>query len=515
VKNWTIGKRVIANSSALSALLLLIGATAYFNLATIRTQAVSIRDDNVAGLVSSSVVDTSMKESFICTVLAGQAATAGERDNLIHRQEELSKVTEGALAQYEASIFQPEDRLLFEAVKNLRSRHSEARARYYEALRRGDAAGAKSILDSTLLPAYAEFTKAAEDLLAYNSRQGTIQAGSIVDKARMVGMVILATAAAALVLAAVLSISIVRGIGSVLRGISDTLGQSADQVASASGQVSTASQTLASGASEQAASLEETSASLEEISGMTKRNSESTVRANELTRAARATADRGAADMDSMARAMQEIKSSSDDVAKIIKTIDEIAFQTNILALNAAVEAARAGEAGAGFAVVADEVRGLAQRAASAAKETASKIQGAIAKTDLGVGISGDVQKSLREIVEQVRTVDELVSEVANASNEQRQGIEQVSSAVQQMDQVTQGNAANAEETASASEELSAQAECMKETVEQLLQLVGRRAKGAPERAAPAPVAALQHPPRAAARSRRPSAEPALSGTTH
>jgi methyl-accepting chemotaxis protein len=245
------------------------------------------------------------------------------------------------------------------------------------------------------------------------------------------------------------------------------------EVASAAGQVSTASQTLAGGANEQAASIEETSASLEEMSSMIKRNAENAQKANDLAKDARSSADRGVGDMQTMSAAMGAIKTSSDDIAKIIKAIDEIAFQTNILALNAAVEAARAGEAGMGFAVVAEEVRNLAQRSAQAAKETAAKIEDAINKTAQGVGISTKVGQVLNEIVTKAREVDELVTEVANASREQTQGITQISTAVGQMDKVTQTNAASAEESAAAAEELNAQAESMKSSVSELLRLVG------------------------------------------
>ena len=205
---------------------------------------------------------------------------------------------------------------------------------------------------------------------------------------------------------------------------------------------------------------------------MIKRNSENAEKANHLARSARTAADRGAADMQAMTTAMEAIQASSADIAKIIKTIDEIAFQTNILALNAAVEAARAGEAGMGFAVVADEVRNLAQRSAQAAKETATKIEGAIAKTGQGVQICGTVSQGLQEIVGQVRQVDELVAEVTAASKEQSQGIAQVNAAVGQMDKVTQSNAATAEESASAAEELNAQAETLKESVNRLVEVV-------------------------------------------
>ena len=289
------------------------------------------------------------------------------------------------------------------------------------------------------------------------------------------------------VLGIVIAIIITRGLSKMLRRLALSLDEGSDQVANAAGQVSSSSQSLAEGSSEQAASSEETSASLEEMSSMTKRNSENAQKANDLAKQARQAADKGVGDMQAMSTAMEAIKVSSDDIAKIIKTIDEIAFQTNILALNAAVEAARAGEAGMGFAVVADEVRNLAQRSAQAAKETAAKIEGAIGKTGQGVEISSKVAQTLNEIVTKARQVDELVAEVASASREQTQGIAQINTAVGQMDKVTQGNAANAEESAAAAEELNAQAETMKQSVAELLRLVGGNGQNTVTRKTAAP----------------------------
>ena len=284
----------------------------------------------------------------------------------------------------------------------------------------------------------------------------------------------------ALVVGILLALFLTRSITKPIKTVAETLAAGAEQTASAAGQVSSASQSLAEGASEQAASLEETGASLEEMSSMTKRNAETANKVKELGNQARVAGDAGVRDMTEMTSAMSAIKASSDDIAKIIKTIDEIAFQTNILALNAAVEAARAGEAGMGFAVVADEVRSLAQRCAQAAKETATKIEDSVQKSAHGVQISGKVAKSLEEIVTKARQVDELAGEVATASQEQSQGIAQVNTAVTQMDKVTQSNAANAEESASAAEELNAQADALKEAVSELLQLVdGRQANQA------------------------------------
>ena len=279
-----------------------------------------------------------------------------------------------------------------------------------------------------------------------------------------------------LIIAIVLGIAaawiITRSIVQVLTCTASSLSEGSDQVASASGQISSSSQSLAEGASEQAASLEETSASLEEIASMTKRNAENALSAKDLSSETRKAAETGSANMQEMNHAMADIQSASSNIAKIIKTIDEIAFQTNILALNAAVEAARAGEAGAGFAVVADEVRNLAQRSANAAKETAEKIEDSIAKSANGVAISGKVTESLTQIVTKARQVDELVAEIATASREQSQGIDQVNTAVTQMDKVTQTNAASAEESASASEELTAQAATLRELVADLQNLV-------------------------------------------
>jgi methyl-accepting chemotaxis protein len=258
-----------------------------------------------------------------------------------------------------------------------------------------------------------------------------------------------------------------------LKKVATVLSGSADQLSATSSQVHSSSQSLAEGASEQAASLEETSASLEEMTSMLKKTEEAARQAKTLSNETSTAAASGSADMSEMKTAMGQIQASSADVAQIVKDIDEIAFQTNILALNAAVEAARAGEAGMGFAVVADEVRNLALRSAKSAKETASKIEESISRSERGVTISNKVAESFALIAERTVEVDRYVSEIASASQEQSQGVNQVNIAISQMNEVTQSNAANSEESASASDDLNAQSQAIKDSVKSLQQLVG------------------------------------------
>jgi methyl-accepting chemotaxis protein len=291
----------------------------------------------------------------------------------------------------------------------------------------------------------------------------------------------------------VLTLFVVRSVPKPFAAVASRLAEAASANLDSANHIRSAATASAEDASAQAASLEETSASLEEMASRTKTNAENATRARQSARQTRQAAEAGSSDMTELSQAMDGIKAASDNISKIIKTIDEIAFQTNILALNAAVEAARAGEAGMGFAVVADEVRNLAQRSALAARETAERIEDSISRSRRGVELNSKVALALSEIVDRSRDLDSLIDGIATATSEQSEGLQQLTIAVSQIDQITQRNAASAEEGAAAAGELRSQADTLQGVVANLQSLVGGLATTRPGNAtspvAPAPSA--------------------------
>jgi methyl-accepting chemotaxis protein len=324
-------------------------------------------------------------------------------------------------------------------------------------------------------------------------------AGALQEKAgalrQRTGYILLGLLAFGLLAGLLAAWGMTRNISLPLNRAIEGLNAGADGVAGASGQISRSSQEMASGASEQAASLEETSASLEELASMTRQNADHAGQADALSRQAGQVIEGATQSMGQLTEHMHQIGGASEQIRKIIKTIDEIAFQTNLLALNAAVEAARAGEAGAGFAVVADEVRNLAMRASEAAKNTAGLIEDAVSKIKQGNTLVEGTNQAFQEIVRTTSQVAALVAEIAAASSEQAQGIDQVNKAVAEMDRVVQQNAANAEESAASSAELLGQADHLRQMVLSLLELVkgaGRQIQSAGGH--PEPTALLPQP---------------------
>ncbi|AOS45100.1 Methyl-accepting chemotaxis protein IV [Lacunisphaera limnophila] len=376
-------------------------------------------------------------------------------------------------------------------VQSALTRYDASVGRLQEALKASDFERAMQILDGDVARDYTAVETALTALnnhvFTLSSHNGRATQEVLADNLRTTLILSSITAGLAVLLVAgvqFLNYRVSRRFGL----LSVSLGDEASDINAKAAGFNATSTRLADGSSEQAAALEETSASLVEMASMTKRNADSAQQAKRIAAEARTAVDAGAAGMQRMTAAMTAIKSSSSEISKIIKTIDEIAFQTNILALNAAVEAARAGEAGAGFAVVAEEVRALAQRSAQAAKETAEKIEAALHKSDEGAKVSVEVSDMLGTIVGQVRRMDELVVEIATSSGEQSTGITQVNEAVTRMDRITQANAASAEESAAAAQELSTQSAHLQDLVDDLRHLVGARAKAKAPAASPVSV---------------------------
>lgn len=283
---------------------------------------------------------------------------------------------------------------------------------------------------------------------------------------------ILITLTVSVIILLALGFAIIEMITKPIKHAIDSLSSGSDEVSSAASQVASASQALAEGASEQAAAVQETSSTLEETSSMVHQNRENTQQAAVLAKQTKQYADQSNSEMLKMSSSMTNLKNSSNEIAKIIKVIDEIAFQTNILSLNAAVEAARAGDAGKGFAVVAEEVRNLAQRSAQAAKDTTVIIESNIDLSENSVNIAKAVKDSVESIAEQANKVSDLLEEISVATNEQAQGVEQINKAVSQMEMALQSNAATADQSASASRSLQEQAINVRDIVDSLVALV-------------------------------------------
>jgi methyl-accepting chemotaxis protein len=387
---------------------------------------------------------------------------------------QLKQKIQETLRAYEKTITQPEGRQLFERVQAPYESYLAAWEEVAPLSRAGKTGEAVAKYIAVADPPHAQLKAAIRALIDWNKKHGDLNgefASESVARARFWSWSLLGISVIA---GSLLAFFITRSLNRALIRVITELAEGAEQVAQASQQVASSSQSLAQGTSEQAASLEQTSAASEEINSMARQNTENSRSAMDLVTQSQQEFVETNRSLEQMVGAMGEINSSSDRIAKIIKTIDEIAFQTNILALNAAVEAARAGESGMGFAVVANEVRNLAQRCAQAANDTTALIEESIAKSNDGKMKVDQVATAIRAITGKAGKVKTLVDEVNLGSQEQARGIEQVAKAITQMEQVTLTAAANSEEGAAAAEELTAQSENLKGIVERLAAMVGR-----------------------------------------
>ena len=504
-KNLKIRTKLITCFAILSVVTVFVGVMGVSNMNNINHRAEEMYHENFISVEELMEIQISLQD-----IRANHISALYEHDpvRLVDRMETVSNLVEKtneSLENYESMIEDEEDRILYETVlvglgdyRKVRDaniqllqsqKYSEAMATYDEVRM------VRAKLDNDIQVLVDYNTELAASTIEQNSRDFKQQTTIMV-------IIILIGVLAAMSIGLVLSSYLGRQLNELVRvadsiadgdldvtvnidskdevgvlarafqemseninNVLSNINVSSEQVSTGAKQVSESSMSLSQGATEQASSVQQLTSSLEEISSQTTLNADNANRANDLANTVRGGAEQGDVQMADMLKAMDDINESSNSISKVIKVIDDIAFQTNILALNAAVEAARAGQHGRGFAVVAEEVRTLAARSADAARETTEMIEGSIEKAEGGTRIARDTAKSLDEIVEGIEEVAELVEEIATASNEQASAIDQINQGILQVSDVVQMNSATSEESAAASEELSSQAGLLKDMV--------------------------------------------------
>lgn len=471
----SLTRKLLVGFGVMVALVLFISAAALVitrDLSRGLEQAANItaRSQYLAG-----EADTSASEMIALERAAVLAAVLGDKARAAEYQQTFSKTAaslQNALADLHRTASSQDDAALLGTLDQQSVLVLQGHEELQRALSSDKLDAALAVFAQKVGPSLEQIGHQASTLVEQQNRE--LQAASAQSAAKSSRSNAVTISLALLAIGVGISVfSLVVNANRSLLRLSKALAESAEQVAGAANQVSDASQSLAQGASEQAASLEQTSASTEEIASITRQNAGHARQVAELMQQSAA----GAADvnqtLDRMVEKMAEIDGSSQKIARIIKVIDEIAFQTNILALNAAVEAARAGEAGLGFAVVADEVRSLAQRSAQAARDTAGLIEESIATSRDGNGRLNQMAQAVRAMTESSLRVKSLVDEVNQGSQEQSRGMDQIAHAVVHMEQVTQKTATSAQESASAGTLLNEYASGLSKLVQEMHQMVG------------------------------------------
>ncbi|GIU73867.1 MAG: hypothetical protein KatS3mg004_0954 [Bryobacteraceae bacterium] len=501
ISKKNLGSKIYLSLGLVGGFLLLVGGVSMYSISELRRllENAALRETRkieLATRVSEQVAagQAALRGALLASMTGDAAGARASQDQM----EEAGRLIAAALGELEPLIETAQGR---EALGRMKvatedwSRQTRVFEGHLTAQRYDEATRMEAAVFRPLL---GQMQKASGDLVRLQRARMEEAAAWATGQARLTTWLelLLVLCGAAVAAAA---FWVMRGANRMLRRIAAQIADGARQVAGAAQQVSSSAQALAQGSSEQAASLEQTSASTEELNSMTQKNAENASLAAGETEKADQLLKETNEKLDQMIESMKEINASSEKISRIIRVIDEIAFQTNILALNAAVEAARAGEAGMGFAVVADEVRNLAQRCAQAAKDTSDLIEESIVRSNEGKLRLDEVAACITRVFENASKIRVLTNEVHMGSQEQARGIEQIARAVAQMQQVTQSTAASAEESASAGEEMSAQAQHLQAAVEKLRELVGAGEDEGLGAASPA-----ERPRRAAASAARP-----------
>ncbi len=477
--NWTIGKKLFTAVAALVVLLVASSGVSLWTASGIQTRLEVLGNSSAALLKAAEQIEKENLRVILAEKIMILDIFNQDQENykmwkarLATSADDLKNLLKEVRSLVDVESENESDTVIVEKLDDGVDQMLKAHAEVAALLDAGQPKEAQEVSLTKVRPISEANEALAKDLVNHQDEVivGSLRASTAAYSQATI--LILGILVASLALSA-LVVYVVSRTNTTLRAVAEELREGALQVAAAAGQVATSGQSLSQGATEQAAALEETSASMEELASMTRKNAENAQQVATLVASMGQQVQGSNEALGEMVGSMKSIRESSNKVAKIIKTIDEIAFQTNILALNAAVEAARAGEAGMGFAVVADEVRNLAQRSAQAAKDTADLIEASVERSQEGTVKVEQVAAAITAITASVTQVKGIVEEVRAASQQQTQGIDQVTQAVAQMEKVTQTTAATAEESAAASEELNAQAEASLSSVRQLDLLVG------------------------------------------
>jgi len=474
-RSKTIGTKLMCSFGAMLAAVLILGLSSLKVSSSVSRQleeAVNViaKKQLLAGQISTAAADmTACERGVAFSTVLQQPDKANEFKRKFARVQDS---VDQYIAAFSVLMSAGEST---QALEGIRQEHAILKKAHADLLAMLDAQQmdvALKSFDEVLLPHLDTMSARAKQLVDHQGAQLTAVAGraqSTKAQTRWATIVLLAVSMGV----GVLVMFVVRGSTATLRSVTFQMSSCAQGVSAAAAQITSASHSLANGAAEQAGSIERTSVSSHEVSTMTQKNATSTYEAAELMGMVDKRVGEANRTLDGMVLSMQEINASSEKIARIIRVIDEIAFQTNILALNAAVEAARAGEAGLGFSVVADEVRNLAQRCAQAAKDTAALIEESIKNAANGTTQSGRMAEAIRSINESTERVKRLVEDVSAGSKEQARGVDQITHAITSMEQSTQQAAASAQESAAASEAMATQAQTMNRVVHELVELVG------------------------------------------
>ncbi len=475
--SWSIRKRIGFGFATITAIAVAFGVFAIVRLVEIRMHVdhilqVSLPAMTRVGNLAEQIQSLGDKSSVLFMKAIMSPSDDLRADFAAQIQVNLA-TAEKLSGEVEKQVSQAESQQLFSAYRTAFNAFKGIFDKGLTLCGAGKTQEAMEMKEHELEPALTHLLQSVHDLNDHYKATGEVAGKQIQVAVASTQQAVFIGEIGLLMAAVTVSFVIIWTLTKSLNAITFSLGSSAGKVTEASQLVTGSSQSVARNASSQAQSIQQVNASLEQLIVISKNNSVHSQKASNIASVTCEAAESGSKNMTELDKAVQDINASSDNIAKIIKTIDEIAFQTNLLALNAAVEAARAGEAGLGFAVVADEVRNLAQQSAIAAKETATRIEGSLQKAARGAELSHRLKSNFTDILTNAREANKLNEAVFQVSQEQAQGMREISQAVNRMDKITQSNVTDADECAHAIGDLNEQAENFTHAISDLSHLVG------------------------------------------